>query len=60
VKPITCSTHDVVTADGQQRVEQIRTKCAEQILTELATTDLDTMLPNTISPAFANKVIASK
>jgi pimeloyl-ACP methyl ester carboxylesterase len=42
---------DIVTPSGQQTVTKIRTECADEILTGLATTDLDTLLPNTISPA---------
>jgi alpha-beta hydrolase superfamily lysophospholipase len=42
---------DVVTDSGMKTVERIRSQCADPILPDLSKTDLNTLLPNTISPS---------
>ncbi len=42
---------EVVTDIGQQTIDRIRTQCSDSILPDLATTDLDTLMPRSLSPA---------
>jgi alpha-beta hydrolase superfamily lysophospholipase len=50
---------DVVTDAGQRTIDRIRTQCSDPILPELATTDLDTLMPRTISPALRSELRAN-
>jgi alpha-beta hydrolase superfamily lysophospholipase len=52
-------TNDVVTDEGQRAVDRIRTQCADRTLPELATTDLDTLLPRALSPALGGVLRAN-
>ncbi len=52
-------TNEVVTAAGRRVVDRIRNQCADQILPELATTDVDALLPRTISEALGGVLRAN-
>jgi alpha-beta hydrolase superfamily lysophospholipase len=51
--------NELVTDAGQPTIDRIRTQCADRVLSDLATTDLDTLMPRGLSPALRDTLRAN-